>query len=266
MNNIEVAHIWANGQKASGKGSNLFFEGDTIYSYGRHFPIARRVVMGNGDVHYIVNPARYSVSTSKHQTYVRGAIAGDCPRYYVNPNLVNWDELTDIEALNAANEKQRQADIISGEEAKAEKRAAAKLRREQAKAKQAAIDNFPFDLKAWKDGGKLPDYLRQTGAIMGGTYLRINGTDIETTRGARVPVSVCRKVWPILKVAADKEKAEESAQAWVPFFSAPDFKWGNYVGVSMRRVAKSSPISVKVGCHEFNFSEVEDIAERLNLV
>lgn len=39
MNNSMVAHLWANEKKESGKGSNLFFEGRSIYSYGYHFEV-----------------------------------------------------------------------------------------------------------------------------------------------------------------------------------------------------------------------------------
>ena len=70
MNNTQVAHLWASGNKASGKGSNFFFEGDTIYSYGNHFPIARRI---NENL-YLITQRGYSVSTSKHISYTRRAI------------------------------------------------------------------------------------------------------------------------------------------------------------------------------------------------
>jgi hypothetical protein len=72
MNNTQVAHLWASGNKASGKGSNFFFEGDTIYSYGHHFPIARRV----NENFYLITQRGYSVSTSRHISYTRRAIPG----------------------------------------------------------------------------------------------------------------------------------------------------------------------------------------------
>lgn len=39
MNNSMVAHLWANEKKESARGSNLFFEGRSIYSYGYHFEV-----------------------------------------------------------------------------------------------------------------------------------------------------------------------------------------------------------------------------------
>jgi hypothetical protein len=70
MNNSQCAHLWANKSRTSGKGSNLFFDGETIFSYGHHFPIARHhkgVVLFTRD--------SYSVTTSKHCSQVRSAIS-----------------------------------------------------------------------------------------------------------------------------------------------------------------------------------------------
>lgn len=43
--------------------NNVITDGNTIYSYGRHFPMASR----HSD-HIAVNTDRYSVTTSKHQS------------------------------------------------------------------------------------------------------------------------------------------------------------------------------------------------------
>ncbi len=69
MNNKQVARAFANGA-TKGKGSNLFIDGNAIYSYGYHFKIAVR----NDDGTFWVNPEKYSKSTSRHQSYVRQAI------------------------------------------------------------------------------------------------------------------------------------------------------------------------------------------------
>lgn len=61
MNNEQVAHLWANKSRTSARGSSFYFEGDTIYSYGSHFPIAR---------HYrgviLFTTKTYSVTTARH--------------------------------------------------------------------------------------------------------------------------------------------------------------------------------------------------------
>lgn len=67
--NQEVADAWAMGYSA--KSGNMFTDGQTIYSYGYHFPIAKRV---NG--HVLYNRTHYSATTSKHQCHVRRAMSG----------------------------------------------------------------------------------------------------------------------------------------------------------------------------------------------
>ena len=60
-----------------GDASNMFIRGDTIYSYGYHFPLARRISGG-----FIVNSDTYSATTNTHQSYIRNALWGDvfeCP-------------------------------------------------------------------------------------------------------------------------------------------------------------------------------------------
>ena len=65
----EVAHAWANQTHESMRGCNVYFEGDTIFSYGAHFPIARHDCKGN----VLFTAQDYSVSTSKHKSIVRRA-------------------------------------------------------------------------------------------------------------------------------------------------------------------------------------------------
>src|SRR6266566_4959977 len=71
----EVPHLWYHKTQDSAKTSdgNLYFEGDTIYSYGSHFPIARHV--SNRKQSAVLFTTRtYSVTTSGHCSAVRSAI------------------------------------------------------------------------------------------------------------------------------------------------------------------------------------------------
>lgn len=47
-----------------GHANNVFIEGDTLYSYGHHFPLCVRIAPEI----YAWNEDRYSVTTSKHQS------------------------------------------------------------------------------------------------------------------------------------------------------------------------------------------------------
>jgi hypothetical protein len=60
----DVAQAWSEGKSA--KGSRMYSNGRTIFSYGSHFPVAHRIkdtVLFNTD--------KYSSSTSKHQSKVK---------------------------------------------------------------------------------------------------------------------------------------------------------------------------------------------------
>jgi len=67
----EIVIAFAEGA-TSGKGSRIFIEGDTIYSYGYHFPLAKRI----GTREYLINPESYSSSTRKHQGHVARILVG----------------------------------------------------------------------------------------------------------------------------------------------------------------------------------------------
>ena len=84
----EVPHLWAHRTQddARNKQGNLYFTGDTIYSYGAHFPIARHVTNNAGKRAVLFTTATYSVTTSGHCSAVRSAIPSGTPVFHV-PNV-----------------------------------------------------------------------------------------------------------------------------------------------------------------------------------
>lgn len=82
-----VAHLWANEKQESANGSNFYFEGESIYSYGRHFEVGRIVRNKRGEKAYLINDTYYSSTTSKHQYYVREAIPTGSKVFYVECNI-----------------------------------------------------------------------------------------------------------------------------------------------------------------------------------
>lgn len=83
----EVAHLWANHAQDTARNSNdsFSFTGPAIYSYGSHFVIALH--LDNGAI--LWNDARYSNTTSKHQSYARQAVS-----------MRNWDKALHVPSLN----------------------------------------------------------------------------------------------------------------------------------------------------------------------
>ncbi|ANA86858.1 hypothetical protein BH772_gp027 [Gordonia phage Bachita] len=65
---------------------NVFSDGDVIYSYGYHFPMAILIRDGEGSVrHAVLNGDTYSVSTTRHQGEVRAALGRAEIRYVIVP-------------------------------------------------------------------------------------------------------------------------------------------------------------------------------------
>jgi len=70
VKNEDIARAFRNGTEA--KTENMFSENlghgcSVVYSYGHHFPIAVRL----SDGYCLYNTDKYSVSTSRHCSYVR---------------------------------------------------------------------------------------------------------------------------------------------------------------------------------------------------
>lgn len=71
----QVAHVWAQREQDEGRnsGQTFYFTGDTIYSYGSHFPIARHVDAPGGHC-VLFTTDTYGNATAKHLSHTRGAI------------------------------------------------------------------------------------------------------------------------------------------------------------------------------------------------
>jgi hypothetical protein len=85
FNTGEIPHLWAHRTQddARNKQGNLYFAGDTIYSYGSHFPIARHVTNEAGERAVLFTTATYSATTSGHCSAVRSAIPSGIPVFHV---------------------------------------------------------------------------------------------------------------------------------------------------------------------------------------
>jgi len=69
-----VCHLWANQSQSDARNAqgNIYFEGTTIYSYGRHFPMARIAEGSDGPV-VLITTQTYSATTSRHKAMVHSA-------------------------------------------------------------------------------------------------------------------------------------------------------------------------------------------------
>lgn len=80
--NNQLAHVWAQQTQSNGRTGNMFFESNTIYSYGYHYKIAR-IVTVRGKSMCFINANGYSNTTSRHTGDVVNAVSGLMPWFYV---------------------------------------------------------------------------------------------------------------------------------------------------------------------------------------
>lgn len=137
--NHEIPHLWAHAAQTAGRirnaGGNLFAEGDTIYSYGYHFPIARRVEMpAGGGVVFLFTTHYYSVTTAKHVSAAHGAVWNLGRVIDIDPHGIDGANLWDILSTRKGSAKpvarwyQDRVDAAARAAAKPRIRAATRLR------------------------------------------------------------------------------------------------------------------------------------------
>jgi hypothetical protein len=71
-NSHEVIHLFAQKSQHSARCSNVYFEGNSIYSYGRHYELGRFMEI-NGESAILIEDKGYSVTTSTHIWQIRQA-------------------------------------------------------------------------------------------------------------------------------------------------------------------------------------------------
>ena len=72
--NASLCHAWANQLQDHGRTENMFFEYDTIYSYGKHYIIGKQVAANNNQRVVFINTNGYSNTTAKQTNHVFRAI------------------------------------------------------------------------------------------------------------------------------------------------------------------------------------------------
>jgi len=75
VNPQTVAHLWANQLQTEARtaNSNFYFNGDVIYSYGSHFPIAKHETNQKGTKVILFTTRSYSNTTAKQKNIVESA-------------------------------------------------------------------------------------------------------------------------------------------------------------------------------------------------
>ena len=300
----EIPHLWAHRtqEEARNRQGNLYFTGDTIYSYGSHFPIARHVVNQAAERAVLFTTATYSVTTSSHCSAVRSAIPSGVPVFRV-PNVshgrYSGSELTaDDHAGNLADYAERiekhvatsararssyakewnhehavslrneafaycaffglpvpkipvvpelDSDALTAIRKREAKRAAEKAEQTRRENEQEAIRHSE-NMAKWRAG-------EYDGGFPYGfpTMLRIIGDEVQTSRGARFPVSHAKRALAFVR------KVHESGQAYVHD--------GHTIHLGPYAIDRIEPDgTVKAGCHVVSWEEIERITPSLDSV
>lgn len=74
FNNSQLCHVWASQNQEHGRNSNgsLYFNGNTIFSYGSHYTLGK-IISVNGERIVLINNTSYSNTTANHQNEVSSA-------------------------------------------------------------------------------------------------------------------------------------------------------------------------------------------------
>jgi len=313
----EIPHLWFHQTQSDARSQgNVFFNGDTIYSYGTHFPIARHVQNKSGERAVLFTIAHYSVTTSGHCSSVRQAIPSgtlvfDVPsletpnhndnlKYFVdqiNEHVTKasrarstWAITSHLGQANSLVEsargygkffRVRVPKLPAVPEADSEKLAAiGKREREESarKAKEQREENerrkqrleqerkeweekLPTLCDEWRNGANVSiprpsyrwyeyDYDKVPSVP---TMLRINGNEVETSLGARVPVSHAKRGLAFVR------RVVSSGQEYVR--NGHTLHLGHY---AIDRTEANG--TLHAGCHVISLAEIENLAPALDAV
>jgi len=297
-----VAHVWANQSQEEARNSRgtFYFEDQTIYSYGAHFPIAKFVTNKKGQRAVLFTTDTYGPTTAKHINFVHGALRGlDVPVFNVSrldidaafakeQYLRRTDEMLTKASkarlyaesyMNRAREVAQEANAyakffgyrwklkvpefgpealaeiranLKAHEAKQEKlRAAERVEQERRRIEQ--VEKEAEQRVEWLAGVNNSYHSSYRYSQNEETLLRVHDDEVQTSRGAVVPVDHARKVWPhILKCQAEGREFVANGRT---------IKVGEF---AIDRIEVNGDI--KAGCHFIKFDQIHKIAQQLGLI
>lgn len=235
-NHHEVCHVWAQQKQSEGKASRIFFEDKSIYSYGRHFEMARFV-----DANTVFITTRgYSASTSKHLSLVRGAVSHKTVfkvPSFTDPaeNVRHYIELA-REYFDKAKRARTSTTYLLG----VAKHTVTTLREYLEQKAELESQRLRREEKEREEQERLEKWI--AGELGYGHFsamrLRVKENEVETTHGVKVPVIEARKLYRALEKGLD----------------IVGQRIGHY---TVSRVTEEALI---IGCHTIPMSEVQRIA------
>jgi hypothetical protein len=276
----DCMHVYFQFNQNHGRAGNVFFERDTLYSYGYHFELSKLI---NGALW--INTRGYSNSTTRHQRYVRQSINTDKVQnvFYLDfgSNRVNrslfepetiagyhlqnvnyykyaikargFKELEKMEyhfnqlqiLANGAgyvlDQSNFEFNVYEALQVLEQRREAQRLTNERREAtREAKRESEQRYLKATESerlGAWLRGELNYTFTTLPKVYLRIKNQTVETTKGARVPLSEALQLLAKIRAGAMVD--------------------GSNIGGFM--VTQVTLDHVQIGCHKIEFSTINEL-------
>jgi hypothetical protein len=271
----DCIHVFFQFNQTHGRCGNVFFDGPALYSYGRHFELAKLV-----NRTLFVNTQSYSNSTSKHQNYclrsinndrIDKAVRLDFGRGVFDPYSISNYHYSRANYYRYASHSKgfkdlaqieyhfRQLQILENEgfikidlsrfefdlnqalDLLKARRAKQALINKVSEAKREAKRARELELRKATEGEKLAAWLKgetsNTFYALDKVYLRVRANSIETTKGARVPLRDGLRL--LEKIRAGVDVTGEKIASY--------------------QVTRVTLDHVQIGCHKIEFSTINEL-------
>jgi hypothetical protein len=271
----DCIHVYFQFTQNHGRCGNVFFDGNTLYSYGRHFELAKLV-----DGTLFINTQSYSNSTSKHQNYCLRSINNDqidkvvrldfgrgvfdpysiSNYHYSRANYYRYAsrskgfkdlaqieyhfnqlQILENEGLFKIDLSRFEFDLNEALDLLKARRAKQALINKVSEAKREAKRARELELRKATEGEKLAAWLKgETSATfyaLDKVHLRVRANSIETTKGARVPLRDGLRL--LEKIRAGVDVTGEKIASY--------------------QVTRVTLDHVQIGCHKIEFSTINEL-------
>lgn len=281
----EVAHRWANQLQSEGRtaGRNFYFHGDTIYSYGGHFPIAKHVTNKKGERAILFTFRGYSNTTAKQihvtrmacshkniilvdtptdltiktfdgyinkiKSELKGLGTARKPEKYIDPAMYYFGEAkkyADFFGLKLPKELIKLIDSVnSGEYKQYLIKEADRIAKEKAKREKEHKKQFIESIALFRSF----EVERLYNRLFDRDYLRYNPETkrVETSQGVEIPTEAARRAYNWIKETVKAGGCNGECS-----YKILDYE-----------VKSVTPELVTIGCHKIDLSEIEQIAVKL---
>ena len=260
----DCIHTYAQRTQSEGRSSNVFFEGNSIYSYGYHYKLGEFITSDNG-LAIIINDEGYSSSTGKHISWLLSATRQykQFRTTYTNGEIVLNRLKSIYEKFQRANKPQKYIDeaaslmyyyeeynawsgkvskedseireyfsMMSGDNIEELKIKAKALKREQDKIiLEKNKENIRKFMNYEINRITLPeDYIR----------ISLDKTEVETTQAVKVPIEEARILYKLISSGRDIK----------------GFRIGYYTVIGLNGV-------LKIGCHKINKKNMHEVGQKI---